>query len=164
MIVTDAPFKTSVNIKFDLGKKEFINRYLPTPSHAESLLGLLGGFTGKEIRSHIIIGPYGTGKSLIATIVAGLVSKQVDKRTFNVLSKKFNKVHDDIYDELHGVNDIETKYLTVVLNGNEGRFRRAILNSIIRTINENKINIILPGQNGKIIQTVSGVSYYISNL
>lgn len=154
MIVKEAPFKTSVNIKFDLGKKEFINRYLPTPSHAESLLGLLGGFTGKEIRSHIIIGPYGTGKSLIATIVAGLVSKKVDKRTFNALSKKFNKVHDDIFDELLEVNNIDTTYLTVALNGNEGRFRQSVLNSIIRTINENNINITLPGQNGKIIQTV----------
>lgn len=154
MIVKEAPFKTSVNIKFDLGKKEFINRYLPTPSHAESLMGLLGGFTGKEIRSHIIIGPYGTGKSLIATIVAGLVSKKVEKRTFNALSKKFNKVHDDIFDELLEVNNIETRYLTVALNGNEGRFRQAVLSSIIRTINENKINITLPGQNGKIIQTV----------
>ncbi|MET3320336.1 UNVERIFIED_ORG: hypothetical protein ABIC97_003436 [Peribacillus simplex] len=154
MIVKEAPFKTSVNIKFDLGKKEFINRYLATPSHAESLLGLLGGFTGKEIRSHIIIGPYGTGKSLIATVVAGLVSKKVDKRTFNALSKKFNKVHDDIFDELLEVNNIETTYLTVALNGNEGRFRQSVLNSIIRTINENKINITLPGQNGKIIQTV----------
>ena len=49
MTVKNAVFKTSVNIKFDLGKKEFVNRYLPTPSHAESLLGLLRGFTGKEI-------------------------------------------------------------------------------------------------------------------
>lgn len=154
MIVKEAPFKTSVNIKFDLGKKEFINRYLPTPSHAESLLGLLRGFNGKEIRSHIIIGPYGTGKSLIATIVAGLVSKKVDKRTFSALSKKFNKVHDDIFDELHEVNNIDTKYLTVALNGNEGRFRKSVLSSIIRTINDNKIDITLPGQNGKIIQTI----------
>lgn len=154
MIVKDTPFKTSVNIKFDLGKKEFINRYLPTPSHAESLLGLLGGFTGKEIRSHIIIGPYGTGKSLIATIVAGLVSNKIEKRTFNALSKKFNKVHDDIYEELHEVNNIEMSYLTIALNGNEGRFRQAVLSSILRTINENKIKITLPGQTGKIIQTV----------
>ena len=154
MTVKNVVFKTSVNIKFDLGKKEFVNRYLPTPSHAESLLGLLKGFTGKELKSNIIIGPYGTGKSLVATIVGGLVSKQIDKRTFNALAKKFDKVHQEIYEELHQINELDMKYLTVALNGNEGRFRYAVLSAINKTITENKIDITLPGQNGKIIQTI----------
>lgn len=37
-------FKTSVNIRFDIGKDEFVNRYIPTPSHTEALIGLLDGF------------------------------------------------------------------------------------------------------------------------
>ena len=93
MIRTNDTFKTSVNIKFDLGKKEFINRYLPTPSHAESLIGLLKGFTNStNSKAHMIVGPYGTGKSLIATIVGGIVSKQVDRETFKSLQSKFKSV------------------------------------------------------------------------
>jgi hypothetical protein len=149
-------FKTSVNIRFDLGKKEFVNRYLPTPSHAESLIGLLKGFNdSNNERSHIIVGPYGTGKSLIATIVGNLTSKKIkDQKTLNKLSSKFNKVHDDIYVELQKVQHIEKRYFPVVLNGYEGRFREAIINSILRTINENEIDILLPGHYGKIIETV----------
>src|SRR3954454_6037793 len=112
MTTNIATFKTSVNIKFDLGKKEFVNRYLPTPSHAESLLGLLRGFNNprNNKRSHIIVGPYGTGKSLIATIVGNITSKKIkDQKTLNTLSKKFNKVHDDIYDELQNVKQLEKK-------------------------------------------------------
>ncbi|MEH7114926.1 hypothetical protein V7124_21575 [Neobacillus niacini] len=157
MSTKEATFKTSVNIKFDLGKKEFVNRYLPTPSHAESLLGLLKGFNdpSNNKRSHIIVGPYGTGKSLIATIVGNITSKKIkDQKTLNTLSKKFNKVHDDIYDELQMVKQLEKKYIPVVLNGYEGRFRDALLNSIIRTVNEHDINLLLPGQYGKIVQTV----------
>jgi hypothetical protein len=152
-----ASFKTSINIKFDLGKKEFINRYLPTPSHAESLIGLLKGFNDpiNNKRSHIIIGPYGTGKSLIATIVGNLISKKInDFKTLNTLSKKFNKVHDDIYVEIQKVRELEKRYIPVVLNGYEGRFRDAIINAIIRTFKEQNINIMLPGQYGKIIQTI----------
>ncbi|WP_374148828.1 hypothetical protein [Priestia megaterium] len=158
MTTTTTTFKTSVNIKFDLGKREFIERYLPTPSHAESLLGLLKGFNdpNNNKRSHIIVGPYGTGKSLIATIIGNLTSKRIeDERSLNALSSKFNKVHDDIYTELEKIKELDKTYLTVVLNGNEGRFREALLNAIIRTINENKINIVLPGQYGKILETVS---------
>ncbi|UAL53609.1 hypothetical protein [Metabacillus dongyingensis] len=155
MKVLDSNFKTSVNVKFDLGKKEFVKRYLPTPSHAESLLGLLQGFNSKKsLKSHMIIGPYGTGKSLIATIVGGLVSKKIDNSTFNVLVRKYEKVHEGIYTELNKIKDNDITYLTVALNGNEGRFRYAILDSIIRTLNENKVDIILPGQYGKIIQTI----------
>ncbi|KZZ84381.1 hypothetical protein [Bacillus sp. SJS] len=152
-----ATFKTSVNIKFDLGKKEFVDRYLPTPSHAESLLGLLRGFNDplNNKRSHIIVGPYGTGKSLVATIIGNIASKRIDNSTYKSLLGKFNKVHGDIYQELQKTKDIEKKYLTVVLNGNEGRFREAILTAIIKTINENNINIVLPGQYGKIIDTIN---------
>lgn len=153
MITKTNSFKTSVNIKFDLGKEEFINRYLPTPSHAESLLGLLKGFNNADSsKAHIVVGPYGTGKSLVATIVGGLVSKQVNKRAFATLSKKFNKVHDEIYQELNKVNSLDINYLTVALNGNEGRFRSAITGAISRALTENKIDIVLPGQSGKIIQ------------
>ncbi|MEK4718447.1 MULTISPECIES: hypothetical protein [Priestia] len=158
MTTVTTTFKTSVNIKFDLGKREFIDRYLPTPSHAESLLGLLKGFNDPKNnkRSHIIVGPYGTGKSLIATIIGNLTSKRIeDERSLSALRGKFNKVHDDIYRELEKVRELDKTYLTVVLNGNEGRFREALLNAIIRTINENKINIVLPGQYGKILETVS---------
>jgi hypothetical protein len=157
MTTVATSFKTSVNIKFDLGKKEFVNRYLPTPSHAESLLGLLKGFNDPQNnkRSHIIVGPYGTGKSLIATIVGNIASRKIDNRSLNTLIEKFNKVHDDIYYELQLARELNRTYLTVVLNGNEGRFRESILNSIIKTINENNINIVLPGQFGKILDTVS---------
>ncbi|YCA45511.1 hypothetical protein M1E11_10125 [Bacillus sp. JZ8] len=155
MITKNKTFKTSVNIKFDLGKEEFVNRYLPTPSHAESLLGLLRGFNNRDSsKAHMVIGPYGTGKSLVATIVGGIVSKQIDKQTFETLQNKFAKVHDEIYKELDKVKDIKTKYLTVALNGNEGRFRYAIINSIIRTLNENHVDIVLPGQSSKILQVV----------
>lgn len=86
--------------------------------------------------------------------LSGLVSKQIDKRTFNALARKFDKVHEEIYEELHQINELEMTYLTVALNGNEGRFRYAILSAINKAIIENKIDITLPGQNGKIIQTI----------
>lgn len=55
-------FKTSVNIKFDIGNTEFIKRYISTPSHAEAINGIIEGFTKEDAnRAHILVGPYGTG-------------------------------------------------------------------------------------------------------
>lgn len=148
-------FKTSVNIKYDFGKPEFFNRYLPTPSHADSILGILRGFNDpQKRRSHIIIGPYGTGKSLIGTIISGIISKEINKRPFNNLKKKFNNVDDDVYNELTKTELLTKQYIPVILNGNEGRFRQAILSSIIRTLEDKKIEIQVPGVVSKIMSSL----------
>lgn len=155
MTIRKPHFKSSVNIKFDLGKTEVIDRYLPTPAHAESLIGLLKGFNNKDQNhSHIIIGPYGTGKSLLGTIVSGIVSQNVNKKTLNLLKKKFNKVDDEIYDELNKIDSLEKKYLPIILNGNEGRFRQAILSAILRVLDQNNINIVVPGVVNKVLSTI----------
>ncbi|MDF0728436.1 hypothetical protein PY093_17500 [Cytobacillus sp. S13-E01] len=148
-------FKSSVNIKFDINKEEYFKRYLPTPSHADSLLGILKGFNHtEENHSHIIIGPYGTGKSLLGTILSGIVSKNVNKNTFNLLLEKFNNVDDDIYKELGIVRNSNKRYLPVILNGYEGKFRQAIISSIMTVINNSGIDITIPGVVTKIIETL----------
>ncbi|MBT2679273.1 hypothetical protein J7E38_09680 [Bacillus sp. ISL-35] len=155
MRVSNATFKSSVNIKFDIGNKDYFKRYLPTPSHAESILGLLKGFNqAKGNHSHIIIGPYGTGKSLLGTIVGGIVSGNIDDKTFELLLNKFNNVDDEIFKELSLVKGLKKKYLPVILNGYEGKFRHALLSSIMSTLSSNGINITIPGKIGKIIDII----------
>ncbi|MFD1020955.1 hypothetical protein [Thalassobacillus hwangdonensis] len=156
MSINIAPsFKSSVNIKFDIGNRGFFERYLPTPSHADALYGLLKGFNEPEApKSHIIIGPYGTGKSLIGTILSSITSDTVSNDTVSVLQEKFNKVDDDIYDELKKVQNIDKTYLPIVLNGNEGRFRVTIISSIMKKLEEQGIEIVIPGVISKIISTV----------
>lgn len=147
-------FKSSVNIKFDLGKAEFFERYIPTPSHAEVLRGLLRGFNGEGSRAHIVVGPYGTGKSLIGTLISGVVSKTVEPKVFEVLMKKFDQVDDEIYEELDKIRNHECVYLPVILNGYEGHFRQAILSAIMRVLREHNIPIIVPGVVSKILSII----------
>ena len=142
-------FKASVNIKFDFGKKEFFERYIPTPSHAEVIRGLLKGFNGTGSRAHIVVGPYGTGKSLIGTLISSIVSKVVENEAFNALVEKFNQVDDEIYRELDRVRKHKRIYLPVILNGYEGTFRKAVLSAVVRTIKENKNLIVVSGIVGK---------------
>lgn len=134
-------FKTSVNIKFDIGNKEFLDRYLPTPSHAESLIGLSTGFVNERANSsHIMIGPYGSGKSLIASIMASIVSKSVSRDTVNQLIYKFEKVHRDIYTVLTQLHKKETQFIPVALSGYEGSFSEAIINAVNRELSRRNID------------------------
>jgi hypothetical protein len=149
-------FKSSVNIKFDIENIDFLRRYLPTPSHADSLYGILSGFNNpSNRRSHIVIGPYGTGKSFLGTLLASIVSKNIDDQAFNFISQKFTSLDDKIYDELIKVRGINKRFLPVILNGYEGKFRHSIISSILKTLSKNGIDIIVPGVSSKILETVN---------
>ncbi|MFF2875072.1 hypothetical protein ACFVR2_01990 [Gottfriedia sp. NPDC057991] len=147
-------FKTSVNIKFDIGKEEFLNRYLPTPSHASALMGLLQGFTKELNRAHIIVGPYGTGKSLLATVVGGIVSKKASRDSVDKLIKKFQNVDDLIADEISTSKHLSSEFIPILLTGNEGRFRQTVITNILRELAKHGINVKLPGMSSKILDTI----------
>jgi hypothetical protein len=148
-------FKTSVNIRFDVGKDEFINRYIPTPSHTEVLKGLLDGFVKDSNRSHIIVGAYGTGKSLLATVISSIVSKNASLTGVEKLINKFTHFDDYISDQIRSASSLDKKYLPVLLTGNEGRFRQAILSNIIKTLKTENIKVMLPGVSEKVIESIS---------
>lgn len=135
-------FKSSINIKFDIGNEEFVKRYMPTPSHANALNSILHGLNGKGNRSHIIIGPYGTGKSLIGTLVANISSKKINSDIFDLLKNKFQKVYDGIYSDLEHSWSDNTRFLPVILNGYEGSFRQVVISSIMKTLHDHGINHI----------------------
>ncbi|WP_059170469.1 hypothetical protein [Bacillus sp. FJAT-27445] len=147
-------FKTSVNIRFDVGKEEFINRYIPTPSHTEVLKGILDGFLKESNRAHIVVGAYGTGKSLLATVVSSIVSKNADPLGVEKLIKKFVFFDDYIANQFNSVNNLNKRYVPVLLTGNEGRFRQAILSNVVKALKKEGLEVVLPGVSKKILESV----------
>lgn len=149
-------FKTSINIKFDMGNDEFIKRYIPTPSHTEAMKGIIDGFLNKEAnRSHIIVGPYGTGKSLLVNVIGSIVAKLVKHEAINALTKKMELVDDYASFKITGLKKQEKTYLPIILSGNEGRFRQSIISNIVKKLKEKKIEILLPGLTSKVIDSVN---------
>ncbi|RCW63393.1 hypothetical protein [Saliterribacillus persicus] len=147
-------FKTSVNIKFDVGNEEFINRYIPTPSHIDALKGILKGFNNDSNRTHIVIGAYGTGKSLIATVLSYIVSEKNSSNVVDRLINKFMYFDDYIAEQIKSASSSKKRYIPVLLNGNEGNFREALLSSIIKNLNNNGIDIVLPGISERVMESI----------
>ncbi|WP_270406062.1 hypothetical protein [Paenibacillus timonensis] len=147
-------FKSSVNIKFDIGNVELIKGYIPTPSHAEAMKGIIDGFAEEANRSHIIIGPYGTGKSLLANVIGSIVSKMTNSSEVDALVEKFEQVDDHIASKIKIASKLTIPYLPVLLSGNEGRFRHSILSSVIKKLKDKGIDIVLPGLAAKIIKSI----------
>ncbi|TDL50365.1 hypothetical protein E2R60_22795 [Paenibacillus dendritiformis] len=148
-------FKSSVNIKFDIGNVDFIKRYIPTPSHAEAMRGIIEGFVeGNANRSHIIVGPYGTGKSLLANVIGSLVAKLIKPNDISTLVNKFEQVDDDIATTIKEVSNLPVSYLPILLTGNEGRFRQSILSNVLKKLKEQGIDVLLPGLATKILDSI----------
>ncbi|MCA0972255.1 hypothetical protein LCM20_16725 [Halobacillus litoralis] len=141
-------------MKFDFAKSELFDYYLPTPSHAGAMAGLLSGLNNNTQQSHIIVGPYGTGKSLIGTLIAGIASHFIRDEDYQTLINKYESVDDSIHKDLKNVKSNNTKFLPVFLNGYEGRFREAVLSGLLKTLNRNKIPITVPGEVSKITSTI----------
>lgn len=151
---TKKVFTTSINLKFDIGNKEFVQRYLPTPSHAEFLKGIIGGFLGdSKNNSHIMIGPYGSGKSLAATIVADIFSDNINDQDFKTLINKYKDVDQEIFQKLNAAKQEKSIFIPVVLSGNEGPFSRTIINSIAKAVKKAGYQIDIPGE----IEEIHGV-------
>ena len=148
-------FSTSVNLKFDIGNTEFVQRYLPTPSHAEFLKGIIAGFLGENNQNaHIMIGPYGSGKSLAATIVADIFFNKITNTDFVKLIDRFKDVDQEVYKKMIRAKESEAVFIPVVLSGNEGAFSRTIINAIVRTVKGAGYNLVVPGESEQIKKTL----------
>ncbi|MDM8158006.1 hypothetical protein QUV96_10225 [Amedibacillus dolichus] len=141
-------FKSSINTKFDLGKAEIFNGYIPTNSHVLPLQEILSSsFNYSNKKSHLIIGPYGTGKSYLTTLICSLLSKQYDTKNINKLIKKFSDIgeYNEVASLVSSLDSLKYQYIPVLMNGNEGSFREAIIANLYSSINSFDSTIVLPG-------------------
>lgn len=144
MIKDKTFFQPSINVRFDLGKGELYERYLPTPTHAESLIGLLKGFLNRGNRAHIISGPYGSGKSLLATLIADIALNGRDTEWFSRLQKKFLTVDSNIYEYLEEMRKQNLKYIPVVMSGSGESLRQNLLSSMYHMLQEYGLDFSIP--------------------
>ncbi|MDF9843748.1 MULTISPECIES: hypothetical protein [unclassified Paenibacillus] len=146
-------FHSSVNIRFDLGEENFVSRFLPTSSHVAPFKEILSGVLGGK-KSHIITGPYGSGKSLMSTILTGLISKKYNDVVSNDLMQKFEVIDDEVEHLIREVKNHEIIYIPVILEGNVQNLRRSLISSIHKALKKDGTNIVLPSLIIEIINVV----------
>lgn len=67
-------FQRSISLEFDLDDADFINFFSPTDATVDALLRVLDGLErNPRQRSHVLLGAYGTGKSLVGLTLAALL-------------------------------------------------------------------------------------------
>ena len=81
-------FKPSINIKYDFCANNLLDYYIPTPTHIEAINSIAQSvLKSKNTNNHIIIGAYGTGKSLLGLLIANLISNTFSSKEIKQLQQ-----------------------------------------------------------------------------
>ncbi|XMB66262.1 hypothetical protein RI065_08145 [Mycoplasmatota bacterium zrk1] len=148
-------YKVSINLKYDIGNSELVDNYYSTSSHSEIIRNILKGVNSKgRMSSHYAYGAYGSGKSMISTILVSLLSRQCSKNDISTLIKKFSYVDEDIASEIEEYINSGYKYIPVVLNGYTGSIGESFLNELSKVLVETGIRVEVPGIHNEIIKVI----------
>lgn len=143
--------KPSINIKYDIGKKDLLEMYLPTPSHINALAGILDGvLTKKHQRAHIIYGPYGAGKSYFITMLINLLYKKFRNNNIQTIRDIYGNFNLNISRSIDEIIKSNLNYIPVILNGYDSDFEEAIVKNINLALKRNRIRLSIPGVNDSI--------------
>lgn len=147
--------KNSINIKYDINDSNLVHHYYATSTHSEIIKGILSGIMNRNpMKAHIAYGPYGSGKSYITTILAGLLNKSLKSNEYNSLCEKFSDVDLNIKKLINESHKTSFKYIPVILNGYEGEFSSSLINAISKTLQKENIAINFPGVHNSIVKTI----------
>jgi len=139
-------FQRAINLKYDLGDADYIAGYVPTPNAAEALMALLSAtHLGAGQRAHLLHGPYGSGKSLLATVLAAILSR--DESLYSALAPVLGRLQRDFPDPAQAVAaqlSDGPRLLPVVLSGNEGGLSLALGRALDRTLAGSGLGDIRP--------------------
>lgn len=135
-----AHFQRSINLTYDAGNTEYIAGYIPTPNGAKALAMILGNsIEDKQQRAHVWHAAYGSGKSLLAVVLAALASNDDDRTiqvTLDMVMERLARAFPAEADPLHAFRNSEKRLLPVLLSGNEGPLSLALPRALAHTLEQ----------------------------
>lgn len=139
-IGTNQGFQTSVNLEFDLNKKDKIKGYIPTEQSVKVLGTFLRSFyfsTDTQNRATVLIGPYGRGKSHLLLVLTALTSMDVyssgeytvreAKKMQKELCTKIESVNPEVGALAREIIDSNIRTLPVLINSNSRDINQSFL-------------------------------------
>ncbi|WP_288080834.1 hypothetical protein [Faecalibaculum rodentium] len=155
-------YKPSINTKFDFGKSSLLNDFIPTASQIDAIGKIFNSLKeNSHNHSHMIVGPYGTGKSYLVTLIGGILSKQYSTAQIADFINRISVLSDNaiLPTLINSYQESNNSFIPILINGNEGSFEEAILNSLSSIMPEYIDNYLFPGISTTIINTIERWKY-----
>ena len=136
-------FQRAIHLRYDLDNAEAIALYVPTSNSALAIDAILRG-TGHQAnqRAHVLHAAYGSGKSLLAVALAGILGKrEVCQPAVNTLARRITAIEPDSGDSVEQYLESKVRLLPVILIGDEGDLATALPRALKRSLDSANISL-----------------------
>ncbi|MDG5472073.1 hypothetical protein P6709_09945 [Jeotgalibacillus sp. ET6] len=149
-------FQPSININYDIGKPELFEQFVPNVNQLDILVDIISGVTKNDNNTHLLIGPYGAGKSMVGALAASIVTARKNSKLVKGFINNVSTVSVDTKKVIEFAVDAKTnKWISVSITGRKGEFSEIILEAITQSLRNEGISFSLKGESESIIKTVS---------
>ena len=136
-------FKAAVNLKNDRDNLQKVAGFIPTEVAREIILDLAKKLhPASDLRSKIIMGTYGTGKSHLALVLLNLFLRALETPELQTVIDKLDPDTQKVLTQYRG--QIPEKFLIVNLYGNEGDIADGLMMGLRRALEAEGLEYLLP--------------------
>lgn len=136
-------FKAAVNLKNDRNNLNKVKGFIPTEIAREIILDLGKKFhPSSDLRSRIIMGTYGTGKSHLALVLLNFFAQPFETPELQVIVDKLDPDTQMVLRQYR--NHIHKKFLIVNLYGDEGDIADALMMGLRQALKKEELDYLLP--------------------
>lgn len=137
-------YQPSINIKYDIGKPDIFEQYVPNVKQLDIMTNILNSLVVEKQHANILVGPYGAGKSLVAAMLTSLLTQRSNKKEFKQFFGDIRTVAPTIEEKLKDIIlQKNHRWLPITITGKTGDFESIILENIEQQCKAYDINITL---------------------
>ncbi len=137
-------FKAAVNLRNERDNLSKVAGYIPTEVAREIILDFAKKLhpTTPDLRSRIIMGTYGTGKSHLALVLLNFFMRPVATQELQVVMEKLDIDTREVLKQYRQA--VPKPYLIVTLYGNEGNIADSLMMGLRRALTDEGLESLLP--------------------
>lgn len=147
LVKSSENFQSSVNLQFDLDKKDKIDKYIPTVQSVQILKRYLSAIyykKNKKDHATVLIGPYGRGKSHLLLILSSIINcNDISNNHIKSLIDRLDKVDSEAA-ELATKVATEKRLLPVIISCNHTNINQSFLLALKEALEKNDLNDLFP--------------------
>nr|WP_312752901.1 hypothetical protein [Bacillus mobilis] len=148
-------FQPSINIVHDVGNIALFEQYVPNMKQLDIMNEVISNVLLKEQHAHLLIGPYGAGKSLVGALITTLITQKRITKEIKQFYKDVYTVSPDLEERLQTtLANKQLKWLPVTITGKTGDFESILLESIQKQCLNNGIQLTLKHDAAYIIELI----------
>lgn len=150
LALSNRNFQSSINLQFDLDKRNKIDTYIPTQQSVVILKRYLNAVynTGyNEDNATVLIGPYGRGKSHLLLVLSAIISGEnsaVDKACLDDLITRISHVDNEAADLARMIIDHKKPMLSVIINSNHTDINQSFILALREALERSELDNFFP--------------------